>query len=870
MCVIAAAVLIGPALARAAPPLAPSARAVRRTGPVRVDGRLDDAAWQAAPAQGDFWQQAPKEGVAPTHRTEFRILYDDDALYVGFRAWDVDHRQIRPLLHRRDQASDADWVGIMLDSYHDRRTAFAFGINAAGVQRDVLLYDDVAEDQSWDAVWTGASAIDADGWTAELRIPLGQLRYASDGAQVWGIQAMRLVGRDGEQSLWSPSPRERRGFVSNFGQLEGLVGLQARRRLEILPYASAGLSAAADADVDPLRDPLDPRASAGLDVRVGLSSAMTLSATINPDFGQVEADPSQVNLTANETFFAEQRPFFVEGTEILRFGIGQGDGNGASDTLFYTRRIGAAPHRELDGDFVDSPAGTTIYGAAKVSGKTASGWSLGLLETVTAEEQGTAIDGAGRRTTAVVEPMTNYALGRVKKDLREGKTTLGAAVTHVARRLDATGLEDELHDHAITSGAELDHKFGKDDRWFLSTRLAGSWVHGSPDAILATQTQFRHLYQRPDAEHVEVDPTRTSLAGVAAVWSLGSQGKHWSYAVGGDGRTPGFEANDLGYHGGVDSYVQWGWAQYRQPDAGVHFLSWAVNTNVWGSATTGGELLGSGGSVDVSGQLLNFWNARVGVALENLALDPGALRGGPALRVDPFVNGWVGISSDGRKAVSVQANAGMARTPADDSFRGNVSGTVTVQARSNLELALGPSYAVGSNGTQYVDEVADLDGMAHHVFARIRQKTLALTVRGAWTFTPDLSLQVYAQPFIAAGAYEDLKQASDTHAASYQDRFAEYGSELSRDGDTYHVDQDGDRAPDYSFGVPDFNLHELRSTVVLRWQYRPGSTVFFIWSHGRGAQLDDGHLELGRDLRGLADAPGAHAVMVKANFWLGL
>ena len=870
LCAFAAAIVAPPAIARADGP-GRSARAVRRSGPIELDGRLDDAAWQAAPVQGDFWQQVPKEGVTPKHRTEFRVVYDDDAIYVGIRAWDVDRRAIRALLHRRDQVSDADWVGVMLDSYHDRRTAFGFGLNAAGVQRDVLLYDDVAEDLSWDAVWTGAAAIDADGWTAELRIPLGQLRFAAGDVQQWGLQVMRHVGRDGEQTLWSPSPRERRGFVSNFGVLDGLAGLAPRRRLEILPYATAGVIATADADVDPFRDPLDPRANAGLDVRLGLSSAMTLSATINPDFGQVEADPSEVNLTANETFFAEKRPFFVEGTEILRFGIGQGDGSGSSDALFYSRRIGAAPSVELDGAYVDSPAGTTIYGASKISGKTAGGWSIGLLEAVTAEERGTADDGAGERTTAVVEPLTNYALARIKKDLRAGRTAIGAAVTDVARRLDGTGLADVLHDHAVSGGVELDHKFGEDDRWALSAKLAGTWVHGSPAAILDTQTQFRHLYQRPDAGHKEVDPTQTSLAGGAAVWSLERRGKRWTTAVGGDGRSPGFEANDLGFHGEVDYYVQWLWAQYRQDEAGERFNSWSINHNAWFVTTFGGEVLNAGGNINANAQFASFWNVWGGVGFEGVMLDPSALRGGPALAVDPYVNGWGGVASDGRKAVSFEAGWNLSRTPSDDSFRGSTFAGVNIQARSNLELFLGPSYGVASNGTQYVDELADEAGRPHYVFARIRQKTLALTIRGAWTFTPDLSLQVYAQPFLAAGAYEDLKQASSTRADRYEDRFDEYGPRrLRRDGDVYLVDDDLDGATDYAFDVPDFDFRELRSTVVLRWQYRPGSAVFLIWSHGRSDDGLDGHLRLGRDLRSLADAPGEHAVMLKANYWLGL
>lgn len=846
--------------------------ASRRTEAVTIDGRLDERAWAAAAAHDNFWQREPKEGLTPRHRTEFRVLYDDHAIYVGIRAHDDDHEDIRALLHRRDQDSAADWVGVWLDSYHDRRTAFGFAINAAGVQQDLLMYNDVAEDRSWDAVWTSATSIDTDGWTAELRIPLGQLRFSASDRQQWGIQVMRHVGRDGEHSLWSPSPRSAAGFVSNFGVLDGLVGITPSRRLEVLPYVTAGLSRAADAGADPFHDAADPRGNVGIDVRYGLSSAATLTATINPDFGQVEADPSQVNLSANETYFAEKRPFFLDGAEIFQFGIGQGDGGGSTDTLFYSRRIGAAPHGSLDGDYVDAPTGTTIYGAGKVSAKTPSGWSYGLLEAVTAEETGTASLG-GERMTGVVEPLTGYGFATVRKDLREGKTTTAAAITHVFRDLDGTGLEDELHDQAITGGGAFDHKWGEDDGWNVSARLTGTYVHGSEEAMLATQQRHAHLFQRPDADHVELDPERTSLGGWGFVWSVGGRsGKHYRFATGGDLRNPGFEANDLGFHNGADNAVQWVWLQRRDDEAGDLVNSWMTNFNGWIYGSHEPELAGYGGNVNLNATFTNFWFLGGGIAYEGALVDVGALRGGPALTAEPFVNGWVNVNSDGRKAVSFSGGANGFRNPGTDSNGVGVFGGITVQARSNIELFLGPSFDKRNEHQQYVTEVADDDGAPHYIFGHIVQHTLGLTIRGAWTFTPDLSLQVYAQPFIASGAYDELKQTTDTRAARWEDRFAPYRpTQIERTpDDVYLVDENVDGVVDYGFDAPDFNFRELRSNVVLRWQYRPGSTVFFIWSHGRSDAIVDGDLMLGRDLRGLARAPGEHVVMLKANYWFGL
>ena len=849
------------------------AMASRRTQAVSVDGRLDEAAWSSAPPHGDFWQREPDEGASPSQRTEFRVLYDDQAIYIGVRAHDDNQARIRAMLHRRDQASVSDWVGVMLDSYHDRRTAFGFGVNAAGVQRDVLLYNDTAEDVSWDAVWSSATSIDATGWSAEIRIPLGQLRYSGNTNQRWGLQVMRYIGRDGEQSLWSPSPRSAPGFVSNFGELDGLAGLIPSRRLEVLPYATAGLGRASDAGPDPLRDAVDPRANIGIDARYGLTPAVTLTATINPDFGQVEADPSEVNLSGNETFFAEKRPFFLEGTEIFQVQLGEGGGPGGQDTLFYSRRIGAAPHGEIDGEYVDVPLGTTIYGAAKVAGKTAGGWSFGVLDAVTAEEKAVAVDGMGARTTAVVEPLTNYALAIGRKDLREGRTSAAAALTHVARALGGTEVEDQLHDQAATGAMTLDHKWGKDDGWRLTARGTGSWVHGSALAILEDQLAFRHMFQRPDADHVEVDPTRTSLAGWGGTWSVGGRpGEHLQLAFGGDLRSPGFEANDLGFHTGTDRWVQWLWGQYRDDEAGDRVSTWQSNVDLWWYGSQAPDFHGYGMSTNTNATFNNFWFVGGGVNLEMQRVDVGALRGGRSLVVEPSFNTWTNIRSDGRRSVSFEANLRSSRQPGTDSHGYGTTIGVTMQARSNLELFVGPNYDRQVNDGQFVEEAVDLDGASHHIFARIFQHTVGLTLRGAWTFTPDLSLQVYAQPFVATGAYRELKQTTDTHAVRWDDRFAPYqAGQVERDAnDVYVVDEDGDGGADYVFSVPDFSFRELRSNVVMRWQYRPGSTVFFIWSHGRSDAISDGELDVGRELRGLVRAPGENVVMVKANYWFGL
>jgi hypothetical protein len=854
---------------RGAQPIQLAAAAVRRTGAIEVDGRLDDATWKSAPPNNGFWQRFPDEGKPPVHDTEFHVAYDDKAVYFAVRAHDTEPEQVRGLLTRRDEVSASDWVFVGIDSYHDRRTAFVFGINPSGVQRDHLMYDDVMEDSSWDAVWVAAASVDDNGWTAEFKIPLSQLRFSAARDQEWGVQVGRVVGRSGEQTYWSPMPRAQPRGVSLFGTLKGLSGLEPGRRLELLPYVSGGIDIAPIDDADPFRDTAAPLAGAGIDLRYGLGSAFTLAASINPDFGQVEADPSQVNLSGNELFFPEKRPFFLEGIDIFQYSLSHGDGD--LERLFYTRRIGAPPHAGVDGAYVDAPTATTIYGATKISGK-AAGWSIGAIEAVTAEESARADDGAGTITTSVVEPLTNYALARVKRDFRDGGTSVGGIVTAVHRKLDGTGLEGLLHDQAYAGAGQVQHRFWS-DKWSAIAKVHGTLVHGTPEAIANTQTLQRHLFQRPDAEHVEFDPTRTSLGGIGAAWAIGRDGatKNWRVATGGRTLSHGFEANDMGFHQQADKTIGWVWWQYRDDEPGKLFLNWNFNNDIFYWANWQPQLGGYGTSFNTFGLLKNQWGLNAWGAIETALWNWGALRGGPALRGDTNGNGGFTITSDERKRVQLSGTARLWRMPHGDSWASGFDLGANIQVRPNITVFVGAGYDQLWDDWQYIDTPVDMAGEPHYVFGRLDRKLASATIRGSWTFTPRLSLQVYAQPFIASGAYQQLKETADVAADDYDDRFHEFGREAMHDGDgTILVDRDQDGTVDFAFGKPDFNFREMRSNVVLRWEYRPGSTVFFIWSQGRTNVTADGRFDLSDGLAGLADAPSQHVVMVKANYWVGL
>jgi hypothetical protein len=843
------------------------AHATRRAGSISIDGHLDEQAWATAPRQGGFTQRFPKDGAKASQDTQFAVVYDDDAIFVGVWANDPEPAKIRRTLTRRDVDALSDAVLIGIDSFHDKRTAFVFQINAAGVQRDMMLFDDMAQDDTWDAVWTGNVAVTPQGWTAEVRIPLNQLRFAGGEHHEWGLQVVRMVARNQEQSAWSPWPRTGNQVVSRFGVVDGIQVTKPARRLELLPYASGGVQTQPTDEGDPLNPSTSALGNAGLDVKYGLGPAFTLSATINPDFGQVEADPSQVNLSANELFFAEKRPFFTEGVDLFKLPIGSG-GN-QIEGAFYSRRIGAAPPEpDMDYDYIKAPTSTTIYSAAKLTGKTNTGWSVGVLDAVTGQENATIVDGAGSEMRPVVAPLTNYAVGRVKRDLRDGKTMVGVSATGVNRSLAGTPLEPINHDQAYTAGGQLTHRWD-DNAWELDVHGVGSYVHGTTDAITRTQQLNRHLFQRPDADHVDVDPTRTSLAGGGLSWAVGRSGetKHWRWAQGGDLRTPGLELNDVGFQFSSDRLETWGWLEYREDEPGDTVNNWRAEVVPFQVSSLEPQLLTYGGNAAIFAQLTNYWTFRNNWHVEAGGWDVMALRGGPALRTNTGMNGNIGVSTDSRKDVRGEFWVNGYRNFVADAMQINTGGAANIQARSNIDVFVGLDWTQRTDPMQYITQVEDSGGRTHYVFGTIAQTVVSLTTRVNWTFSPKLSLQIYAQPFIAAGNYRELKDVDNPHAENFEDRFHRLeGTDYTEMDGTVSVSHNGM----YSFDRPDFDFGELRSTVVLRWEYRPGSTVFAIWSHGRTNSVDGGRFDLANDITDLGRAPGEHIVMVKANYWIGL
>lgn len=853
-----------------------SLQAVRLAGdkPV-IDGNLEEAAWRLAPTGSDFTQMKPNPGHPATEKTEIRVAYDDDALYVAARMYDSHPDSMVAQLARRDNAVYSEWIYVAIDSYYDRRTAFTFALNPKGVKADILLFDDTNNDESWDAVWDGAARQDSLGWTAEFKIPLSQLRFSSSGKvagaeTVWGMNVMRKIARKDEEVFWSPMRKDANAVVSAFGDLRGIGGLTPPRRMEVLPYAMSRVVRAPGDVRNPFYSPTAGIVGAGADVKLGITSGLTLTATINPDFGQVEADPSDVNLTAYETFFPEKRPFFVEGFDIFRAGIGVGDGDGGNESLFYSRRIGRSPQGDVPDNaaYSDYPEAATILGAAKLSGKTKNGWSVGALSALTSRENASYVNGTEEPGRAVVEPFTHYGVARVIKDFDKGQNAIGAVLTTTNRQLPES--LNFLRSNAYSGGVNARHRW-QNGNFQLTGFLYGTHVAGDTSAINRTQRSSARYFQRPDNTHVTYDRTRTSLSGTSGgVEFMKMGGGHWRYAAVLNARTPGFEVNDLGYMQGADQILQVAFVGYEQYQPTRHFNRWNINSNQWAGWTFGGENNALGGNVNGSAELKNTSNLWFGVNRDQQTLSEGSLRGGPAILRPGHTRVNAGYDSDERKRVNFRSNVSYR---AEDEGAGHTFSFrpgVRIRASDQVELRLNPGISLGINNWQYVSRrtVASND---YYVFASLEQVTTSLTMRLSYTFSPNLSLQLYAEPFISAGDFSNFKEVSNPRGTNFRDRFQPYTSIVyDAAGNDFDVDRDGNGTTDFTLDNPDFNFRALRSNAVLRWEYRPGSALFVVWSQGRERSDDYGDFSFRRDADRLFGARSTNVLLIKASYWLGL
>lgn len=874
-----------------------SAVAVARSGPVRLDGRLDEEAWEAAPAFSGFIQKEPDEGSPAREETEVRVLFDDEALYIGAVLWDSEPERISRQLLRRDQEGSADFFEVSLDPNLDRRTGYQFTVSAANVQVDRYLFDDNREDGAWNAVWSSEVHHAPWGWSVEIRIPLSQVRFDPDGGpQTWGVNFSRRRTATNERSHFSPESRAIRGVVSRFGLLDGIEVGAGGRRVEARPYVLARGARGPAAEGDPFFDGGEAGARVGVDLRYGLGSAFTVDATVNPDFGQVEADPATINLTAFETFLSERRPFFVEDARILDFSL-----SGGQNTLFYSRRIGRAPQGGAPegASFVDVPDAATILGAAKLTGRTRGGLSLGALAAVTGPAEGRAFfSGDGRRERFLAEPGTRYGVVRAQQDFRQGASVVGAIVTGLQRDLPAGGSFDWLPDGAFSAGIDFEHTWSDRD-WALHGFLAGSHVVGDSTAMIRIQRASNHYFQRPDALRLSVDSSATSMSGVE--WRLQLErrnGRNWNGSVWAAQVTPGFEVNDLGYGRSAERLDGGARISYRDLEPGRVLRNWNANLSTFHNVSH--EVLEDPGSwqawraTHVSGSLnasagftfLNYWNLNVDLQLSPDVSNRTATRGGPLVREPGSVGGGIRLGSDGRRSVTIRPSLNLSRGRADSGTELRTSMEVGLRPSPRVELQLEPSWSRSTDGAQYVGTSRTLPWEPtfgpRYLFGSLERETLSMQTRLNVAFTPALTLQLFAQPFLSSGAYVRYRQLERPGTYAFVD-FPEgehgtvggtaacAGGQTCVDGvGRRYLDFDGDGLADHSLTDPDFVVRSLRGNAVLRWEYRPGSTLFLVWQQQRASEGEGGRLDMGRDLGALAGGPADNVLIVKVNYWFGL
>ncbi len=861
----------------AAPPQVAAFRIAAGVAPPKLDGRLDDAAWAGATVMTNFTQTEPDEGQPSRYPTVGRVLIDDDAIYVALEATDPDPSKIMAQLTRRDDDSPSDWLNVFIDSQHDKRTAYAFSVNPVGVKQDFTAVDNQF-DASWDAVWDVATAITEQGWTAEFRIPLSALRFSSGGDGVWGLQLSRNMQRAKERSSWAPMKRDEPRPVATYGELHGLTGLTPPRHLEVLPYTVSRLTRAPGAEADPFYHQSDWQNRLGMDLKYGVTSNLTLDLTVNPDFGQVEADPSQVNLSAFETFLQEQRPFFTEGADIYRFGLALGDGGGANEQLFYSRRIGRAPQGRVSlsdgGYYVDSPAQTTILGAAKLSGRTASGWSVGALSALTGKQEAHIANSLGQsQDDQLVEPLTNYSMLRVRRDLDNGRTQVGGIVTSTVRKLDGTRLGAQLPGAAFTGGIDGSIRFGG-DKWQATGYLLGSTVKGDSSAILRLQNSPARYYGRTDADYVTLDPSRNRLNGWMGNYTVSKVKGTWRVGLLGQARSPGFEVNDLGYERSADDITNVLYGGYRKFTPNKLTRTRSLNFNLWHNIDFGRRLTGIGGNVNGNVQFLNYWQAWGGVGHDFAALDTRALRGGPGIRRPGFTNAWIGFSTDSRKALSIEPDVNVGSEEESGGLSYDLSLYVTWRVSGRTNLTVAPSYGYNHSAWQYVQTSRYINDLgqpqATYVFGDLKQNTAALSFRLNHTFTPTTSFQLYTQPFASSGGYGGFREANLANplAPHYTDRFRTLSAN-PLNGD-YAVDAVPGGRPGFGIGNPDFNFRAVNVNAVLRWEYRPGSTLYAVWSHGRESYEPNPTFAPRHDFGSLFSEHGTNIFLIKLNWWLNV
>jgi hypothetical protein len=877
--VVCALLAVTDAAGQAAPtdsvtwPTMKRATAVRLQGAApRIDGVLDDAVWAQAVPITDFVQKDPVQGAEPTERTELRILYDGEFLYVGARMFANDPAAIQRSVSRRDvDAGASEHLWISLDTYRDRRTAYSFGVTAAGARFDFFHPQDheFAIDVTFDPVWEADAVVDSLGWTAEMRIPFSQLRFNRADEQVWGFNVDRWVPSRNEDIFWIPVPRNVTAWSSRMGELVGIRGIAPSRRLELLPYAASNATVRSEADP---ANPFNPRGRraevrAGVDLKMGLGPSLTLQGTVNPDFGQVETDPAVVNLSAFETFFEERRPFFTEQSNMFR---------AAGASFFYSRRIGAAPGGPAAGDYVDRPTAATILGAAKVTGRTRSGLSVGALTAVTAREYARTWDSASAtESRAVVAPLTGYGVLRLQQELGRTASTVGAMLTMVQRDLSGIPSLADRPRQAVAGTLDWNWRM-RGGLYELGGFLGFSHVTGDSTAIQRLQRSSARYFQRPDQSYVTYDPSATSLSGyVAGVFHNKTGGRHWLWNLQAVAESPGFEINDAGRIVTADGLGVSGTLTYRETRPGRLFRNYALSFNTGAEWNFGGERLFSTTRMDASLTFLNQRQLLLTGWVDHRGRDQRLTRGGPLAGT---ALSWVTITQYRSNFAARTTWSGRLYYGRNE-FGGltyRLSGGLTARPSTRWLVSASPNYLFQREKRQYITSLPSAAAVntygRRYVFATLDYNEWSVPLRFNYAFTPDLTLELYAQPFLASGKFYGHGELERAGGAALRVYGVAPGTSATRDPATGDVTVNDNGDVFTLTAIPgvtqDFSLASIRSNTVLRWEWRRGSTLYLVWQQNRGGSVFSGERVRVTDLFDGLSHEGDNFFAVKVAYWI--
>lgn len=840
---------------------------------IEIDGILNEKVWKNKGYDG-FVQSEPVDGAKPTEKTIVWVAYSKNALYIAARMFDSEPEKIISLLGRRDDFLDSDWFAFSIDPYFDRRSGYKFAVNPAGSIIDLTLFNDEWDDETWDGVWKSAVKIDDKGWVVEMEIPFDQLRFKKKNEYIWGVNFERIIKRKNENVGFVWIPKEESGFVSRFAKLKGIKDISPGHFFELLPYTVGKATFSPEEEGNPFCYGKELFVNAGLDMKIGLKSNLTLNLTLNPDFGQVEVDPARINLSASELYYMEKRPFFVEGANIFRFGRGGSNSNWGvnwgNPSFFYSRRIGAAPHAydNIDG-YVKYPEWSTILGAAKISGKIGKDWNIGVLSAFTQREYA-EIDLDGERLKKEVEPFSFYNVFRAQKEFNKGCQGLGFIYTYVSRNLRTEDLINSLNKSAFNLGVDGWTFLDKDKMWVLSGWFGTTRVSGSKDDIIELQKAYLHYFQRPDATHIEVDIDATSLSGWSGRLAINKQKGNLALNIAIGAVSPGFDTTDMGFQwmgDVINAHIMTG---YRSFHPGKIFREWRLFLGTQRNYDFGGNKIGEQRLLILGeAQFLNYWRTDIQISYNPGNFSSTLTRGGPLMSVPAYTWGDFSLSSDNRKPMKVSFEIDFF-TSKSGSWSYSPSFELQWKPKSNLSFSIEPSYEYSYSIAQWVTNVED-EFMTEtynnrYIFSIIDQKTLSCVLRLNWIFSPKLSIQAYIQPYISVGAYSGFKELARPKSFDFN-IYGGNNSYITYSDETYFVDPDASGpAPEFSFEDPNFNYKSIRGTVVLRWEYKPGSIFYFVWTQNRNDYSNPGEFSFSRDIRDMLGAPGDNIFMIKFTY----